>query len=302
MKRSPWVAVLLSGALPGLGHVYLGEPRRGLTLFAALGGVSVVAILTLLYLPVAPLNVLLPLGMVVTVWLYVLADAFRRGRRIEAYAPRRYNRWWVYLGAFLFVGFVAQPAAQNRFEASVSDAFRVTSAAMAPTLLPGDYLLVDKRSFRKRPPARFEMAVYRRGGTSYLHRIVGLPGDTLAMVGKVLHLNGAPVAEPYARHGDPLDVTAPAMRWQLDHLVDGDGRTATPPTRDDWGPLLVPEGRYFVLGDNRDDSADSRYHGFVAREDLIATPLRLYFSMDEDGGVRWDRIGRGFAGAPRAGG
>lgn len=291
MKRNPWVAVLLTWALPGLGHVYAGDLRRGLTLFAALVAVSAGGLLILLYLPVAPLNVLLPLILVPTVWLYIAIDAFRRARKIEDFTPRPYNRWWVYLGAILLVGFVLRPAAEDGIEARVADAFQVTSQAMAPTLLPGDYLLADRRSFRKGPPARFEIAVYRREGRTYLHRIVGVPGDTLEMNRKVLHLNGDPVAEPYVQHRDPLDVAAPAMLWQMDHLVGA--RADGGPTRDDWGPLVVPRGQYFVLGDNRDDAADSRYHGFVPREDLLGRALRLYFSVDEGGGIRWSRIGQG---------
>jgi signal peptidase I len=134
---------------------------------------------------------------------------------------------------------------------------------------------------------------------NYVKRVVGVPNDTLEMHDKQLYLNGMPVDEPYARHEDDRgDTVHPDMRWQSGYLI------ASPPpkyqpTRDNWGPLVVPEESYFVLGDNRDNSEDSRYWGFVPRDKIRGEPWVVYYSFIPSAAtplpwmrrVRWARLG-----------
>ena len=119
------------------------------------------------------------------------------------------------------------------------------------------------------------------------------------MKDKRLFVNGAPVNEPYARYIDRMgDAVHPDMRWQSNHLLAGPARSYHP-TRDNWGPIVVPPDDYFVLGDNRDNSEDSRYWGFVPREAIRGRPWFVYYSYDPDGpgrapwlrDIRWGRIG-----------
>jgi signal peptidase I len=130
-------------------------------------------------------------------------------------------------------------------------------------------------------------------------RVVGVPDDTLEMRDKRLYRNGELVEEPWARHDDDRgDSVHPDMRWQSGFLI-ASGRRKYQPTRDNWGPIVVPAERYFVLGDNRDNSEDSRYWGFVEREEIRGRPWRVYYSFVPSRGsslpwmsrVRWDRVG-----------
>ncbi|MSR22882.1 MAG: signal peptidase I, partial [Gemmatimonadetes bacterium] len=117
---------------------------------------------------------------------------------------------------------------------------------------------------------------------------------------KRLVVNGIELDEPYVRyqnlHGDAF---YPGMKWQKDHLVGSASRGRYRPSRDNWGPLLVPAAHLFVLGDNRDNSEDSRYWGFVEAKSVRGRPWMVYFSSEpnERGAldwlhhVRWDRIG-----------
>ena len=130
-------------------------------------------------------------------------------------------------------------------------------------------------------------------------RLVGEPGDTLEMRDKRLFVNGAAVEEPYVRIVDPSGdaMHSDMKRWQVEHVIAAP--TSYAPSRDTWGPIVLPDSAYFVLGDNRDNSEDSRYWGFVDRDDIRGRPWFVYYSFDpgEDGGlpwlraVRWDRIG-----------
>ncbi|MBI4410587.1 MAG: signal peptidase I [Gemmatimonadetes bacterium] len=195
------------------------------------------------------------------------------------------------------------------------EAFRIPTGSMERTLLVGDFLLVNKAVYGAQLPGtavrlpafdrprRGDIVVFtppHEPGKNYVKRLIGLPGDTLFMRDKVLYVNGQAQIEPFVTHSDPHgDIFVPGMMWQREHLVgDADGATYRP-TRDNWGPLLVSTGHFFVLGDNRDDSEDSRYWGFVDKAAIKGQPLFIYYSFDPNTmrpfpwltEIRWGRIG-----------
>lgn len=198
--------------------------------------------------------------------------------------------------------------------ALVVEAFKIPTGSMEGTLLAGDFLLVNKAVYGAdvpglgmtlpafAEPQRGEVIVFNpphEPAKHYVKRLVGLPGDTLEMRSKLLSVNGVPLSEPYVRHTDPNgDAVHPAMAWQARFLRSGPRPGRYRPSRDNWGPIVVPPGRYFVLGDNRDNSEDSRYWGFVDRESIRGRPWIVYYSSEphEEAGtpflreVRWNRI------------
>lgn len=172
-------------------------------------------------------------------------------------------------------------------------AFVITTGSMENTLLLGDHFLV--RSFPKPVPARGDIIVFRfpmdRRDTT-LKRIIGVPGDRIRISRKIVYRNGVALAEPFAIHKSdyadsyrdnfPSEPTTSLIEAGLDmlknHVVDG--------------AVVVPDGKYFVMGDNRDNSLDSRYWGFVSTGDLIGKPILIYSSRDEAHRIRWDRFFR----------
>ncbi|HEX5432505.1 MAG TPA: signal peptidase I [Bryobacteraceae bacterium] len=178
-------------------------------------------------------------------------------------------------------------------------AFIVPTPSMDHTIRPGDHLLVDKLSYA--PPGsisryllpytdvkRGDIIVFRYPvdiSQNYVKRVIGVPGDHIKLINKVVYLNGKPLTEPYVEHvrpyidpyadnfpsappepvGDPADQARAAE--MLAHHVEN-------------GEVVVPPGNYFAMGDNRDDSADSRYWGFVPRENIIGKPLIIFWSYD----------------------
>jgi signal peptidase I len=228
----------------------------------------------------------------------------------EADAPistgRRTWEWFrsflVTIGLFLFIRIF------------LVEAFRIPTGSMEDTLLVGDFLLVNKAVFgatvpgtsRRLPafaePARGDVVVFvppHDAGKNYVKRLVGMPGDTLEMLNTTLYLNGRPLDEPFARHDNGSDVYAAGMAWQCGHVPAGTGNPCRP-TRDNWGPVVVPDGFFFVLGDNRGDSEDSRFWGFVERDAIRGRPLFIYYSFEPThrplpwlAGIRWGRIGHG---------
>src|SRR6266699_2772528 len=175
------------------------------------------------------------------------------------------------------------------------EAFKIPSGSMENTLLIGDFLLVNKLAYGAEVPfthARLPgLRQPRRGDVivfdypldptkNFVKRLVGLPGDTLAMHDGVLMRNGASVREGYVSHTEPdTDPSSEEFTWQRDFLVKtARASVGYHPSRDNWGPLVVTARHYFVLGDNRDNSSDSRYWGFVPDSMVTGSPVVIYYS------------------------
>ena len=208
----------------------------------------------------------------------------------------------------------------------LAEAYRIPCGSMVPTLLVGDWLFVNKVRYGPNipftnkhlpgyaAPRRGDVVVFvsppqdpaiRMGPDDsvpvLVKRLVGMPGDTLLMRGGHLTVNGATESRtvvPLAAADDPN----PLFAWQ--HRIELAGSRFGPPvahpSTHEWGPLVVPPGEYFMMGDNRDDSVDSRYYGPVPRENFRGTPRFVYYSYDTDEGVdyfrviteiRWRRVG-----------
>ena len=201
----------------------------------------------------------------------------------------------------------------------VVQTYVITSSSMEDSLLVGDHVIVNRMALGGvvpftdirvpgySEPERGEILVFdppHEDELMLVKRMVGLPGDTIRMEDKVLFVNGEPADEPYVKWEDPGgDDRNPQMEWQREYVTSEVDADEYQPTRDNWGPLVVPEGKYFALGDNRDFSLDSRYWGLVDDWRLEGRASLFYYSYDIDasetsGWVRWlaearpDRIGR----------
>jgi signal peptidase I len=194
--------------------------------------------------------------------------------------------------------------------------FVITSGSMEDTLLVGDMLVVNRLGIGSRVPGTgFRIPGYsepRLGDVlvfdppheetlKLIKRLVGMPGDTLEMRSRALYRNGQLVEEPFVVHSGNPDENHPWMEWQKDYLADSvDPRTYSP-SRDTWGPLVLPEDRYFMLGDNRELSLDSRYWGLLEGWRLEGRAVFTYYSYNKGSyrpfpwirEVRWRRLFRG---------
>ncbi|MCU4138466.1 MAG: Signal peptidase I [Thermodesulfobacteria bacterium] len=174
--------------------------------------------------------------------------------------------------------------------AFIVQAYKIPSGSMVPTLLIGDYLLVNKLAYGIKNPLKNDFLYFRRlpkrqeivvftyplnKKLDFIKRVIGLPGDTIQIINKKVYVNGKLLKEPYVRFSDseiyPKEISP----------------------RDNYGPVKVPPKHIFVMGDNRDQSYDSRFWGFVPIKYLKGKALIIYFSWDSKHfKVRFNRIGK----------
>ena len=210
-------------------------------------------------------------------------------------------------------GYIAALLLFGVFRTAVADYNPIPSGSMRPTLIEGDVVLVDRLAYDLRlplgekswavlgEPARGDVVTFfsPRDGTRLIKRVVGLPGDTVAMRGGVLVVNGEPAKyEAIEQLVDQPGSDRPVASVRATEAVAGDRRRVQYDLRrgagGDFAPRVVPPGHYFMLGDNRDQSADSRMIGPVPRRLLIGRAHHLLLSADTRRGLslRTERVGQ----------
>jgi signal peptidase I len=233
-----------------------------------------------------------------------------------SHAPQSFREWaigWIKsIGAALVIWIFLR--------SYLVEAFRIPSASMENTLLIGDFLFVDKAAyggeleipltglrFLRMPgyaePQRGGVVIFRSVEDStpnldIVKRVIGTAGDTLQMVRDTIFRNGRRLDEPYALHLAGGAATDEGFRLEqiralhLPHYVGRD-RATYHPTTHDWGPIVVPPDSFWVMGDNRDESYDSRYWGFLPRSHIVGRTLFIYMSVARDPfRIRWNRMFR----------
>ena len=300
-RRRPWLAVVLSLVMAGLGHIYVGRLVRGLLLAF------------LCFIPLVVVHVALATGIdakVVTaaavvgtfvIPIVAIGDSYRIAKRTRPdYQLKDYNRWYVYVLLLLVeTGGSIQTAFSTR--ANYIEAFKVPAASMYPGIVPGDRILADKTAYKKAAPKRGDVIVFlnpddRR--TNYIKRLVAGPGDTVEIRDNVVFVNDEQLERTKAPagaldairikldgktlEGDVFEETNAEARYRIILASGSDAESAA-----DFARMTVPKNHCFVLGDNRNHSRDSRSFGPVAFGDIKGKVKYLYFPARD-----WSRFGK----------
>jgi signal peptidase I len=269
---SPWVAGLLTVLTPGLGHIYLGQARRGITLFILVMIADTLLMFAMMGVLARFWMFAVSLGLLLGLWLYIMVDAVHRAQRMHDYPYQGYHRWTTYAGAFLLACLIFAGPCIYAVHANASGQLLLLNAvtpSMEPTLRVGEYFLADATYYRSRLPSRGEVAVYlhpKQAHLYYIKRIVAAEGGRIAIRGGRAVVNGMAVEEPYVDAGS------------------AEGRFADMPE------LRVPAGYVYVLGDNRANSVDSRdtvAHGVVPIANLIGRVTDIAISRHLTRLGRW---------------
>ncbi len=304
-KRDTARAVLGSAFFPGLGQLYCGKGGRALAVFLIPW-----ALVTLLFILWANTSEHLDVDFILVIAtlatgyiIWVIYDAYKIVGDVSGeFVPESYNKPVFYV-LFAVMTVVLTGFSSFVFSRYYVRTYRVFSAAMAPTLLPGDVVLANHAVYRHRDPVSGDVAVVRfpgEEGRVFMRRVVGVPGDRiLVTVTGDLYINGKKekskaVTKPY-----PMwlpDGTKEEVRQYYTSIGERfyrilKGRVDPTKSRKLKGEVKVPQGSYFVLSDFRTRGYDSRQVGFIPREDFVALVGSIYLSTDLREGVRFERMG-----------
>lgn len=232
-------------------------------------------------------------------------------------------------GAWDFKSFLVALAVFLAVRIFLVEAYRIPSPSMVPTLLVGDWLFVNKLIYGPNipftdfslpgyaEPHHGDVVVFKSPtqidqptdpNPTLVKRLIGEPGDTLFMRAGVVYVNGVAKPQGPEFNSQPTEGSAqpdgvdPLFDWQKSFGLRTSrfGPSPAQPTHDNWGPIVVPPRHFFMMGDNRYNSKDSRYWGFVPRENVRGRPMFVYYSYDTDAGlmyfraiteIRWTRLG-----------
>lgn len=264
--RNPWLALLLSLVAVGLGQIYNGQWKKGVGFYLA--ELLLALFMILFWADFAAM--LLCVSILLGYNLFVAGEAFATARRSPGYTLKPCNRWWVYL-LCLAVSLGSGAAFERVVKGWFFKAYEVPSASMLPTIRVGDHFMVEvlepEDALKRGDIVIFCMPETR--GRDFVKRIVGLPGETVEIKARRVFVNGVALDEPYVCYT----------------------RQGNLPVRDVFGPVTLGPDQYFLLGDNREDSFDSRWLGPVPRDKITGRAGYIYFPGDMSAPDWADRLG-----------
>lgn len=304
-ERKPLFALALSLFLTGLGQVYNGKLKKGILLFL----ISIFFPFLLFQLSVVGpdkmLIVFLLLSLLADLAIYIWAalDAWKQAKRIRKnYTLKIYNKLYVYILLIILwnLSFFG-PIFDWQKICFFAFPYRMSTGSMMPAVLPGDLIMTDRRidhSAENHGLKRGDLVVFKypkNKKTHFIKRLIGVPGDEIEIKGMELYVNGE------KRTGEEVSYLEERRKENIkggtvSFYEEGDSGTYVVfyiegTARKDL-KVTVPEGYCFVLGDNRDNSMDSRHWGMVPLNDVVARAKQVYFSVNPEGGIRWERMGK----------
>jgi signal peptidase I len=267
-KRRPAIAFLLSLVTPGLGQMYNGKLKRGIVFF---GVYEILFILLYVFsgLRYELRGLVLFIAFIVILlgfFIYVLLDAIFNINKLRVTVLKPYHKWYLYVGILTSVliinEFILEPILPD-IESFKS--YKMSSSSMAPTLLVGDRLIVDRKIYKDERPKRGDTIIFEfpnDPSKDYCKRVVALEGEKIEIISNKVHIDEKLMDDPWGYFKSSAEET---------HFKK----------LENFGPEIVPKGALFVLGDNRDNSLDSRLFGFVELIKIRGKALYVYWAKDK---------------------
>jgi signal peptidase I len=263
MARSPRIALLLSFLTPGLGQMYNGQMKRGIILYLAGGLIAITLVSTGLFFKFY--TMVLCLAILAAFFFFVWSDAYTGAAKSKDITLKPYNKWYLYLLVILITAFVIQPSFSSIIKNNIVRAYKTPSGGMEPALLVGDYFIADMRLYKNEKPKRGDVVIFeypKDPSKDFIKRVIGVEGEKVEINGGRLYINDKEIGDSWGQ-------------------VESKDKKTSMQTSDTFGPVLVPKDSVFVLGDNRDNSQDSRHWGFVSTRQTKGKALYIYWARNK---------------------
>lgn len=255
-KRKRILALLLSLVTPGLGQIYNGQFRKGI--FYLIG--FLLAYILFSFLLFKFYGMIFYLIVMVGSFVFIMIDALRRANKSKAIQLKPFNKWYIYLIIFLLSSVVISPLLGGTIRKNIVRAYRIPSSAMEPAVLVGDYLIADMKIYKSEKPKRGDIIIFefpKDPSKDFIERVIGMEGEKVEIVKNNIYINDKLLDDPWGYF------------------------TKGYPALDTFGPVVVPKNSLFVMGDNRNNSQDSRFWGFVNVEKVKGKALYLYWAKNK---------------------
>ncbi len=273
-KRIPLIAALLSLVAPGLGQIYNNQIKKGIVFFLAYFLLPLLMFFTGLQYQFHGLIAILLF--LICFWLFIIGDAFFVAVKTKEVILRPYNKWYIYLLIILLIN--SAYLIPTYFIANIANKvlgfspYKIATGAMEPTLSIGDCLIADFKYFKKNDLQRGDLVIFQYPedpAKDFIKRLIALEGEKIEIKNKQIYINDEAIPESYKVYNDSQVYTKNGYYGYNDVI------------RDNFGPIVVPSGYCFVMGDNRNNSWDSRHWGSLPLHNIKGKPLYIYWAKDK---------------------
>lgn len=295
-KRNSILAGFFNLICIGLGFVYVGKLKYSIGLFFICFFMALVFIKTKFIFDPPILYSSIAIYLIIIIGSIVFSGYLAKTQ--DDIPLKRYQRWYIYVAYYLIVSISSVLVVENRGMLLGYETYNIPSGAMIPTLLIGDMILVDADAYKKNQVSRGDVVVFRYPedpSIPYVKRVIGIPGDKIDYENRILRINGERITEEefneYTAFGKNIFMSGANIHEEK--IGEVNYQILTSPNRRTIDmSVFVPSDHYFVMGDNRDNSKDSRYWGFLPKENLIGKVNFIWFHWDNDVGLKTSRLGK----------
>jgi signal peptidase I len=255
-KRRPIVTFLLSIVSPGLGQIYNGQFKKGLFYLVGFSLATIIFSFLLFKFYGMIFYLLIMIGF----YLFILSDALFGAIKLKAISFNSYNKWYIYLIIFLLSSVIISPLLSWIIKNNIARTWKIPSSSMEPTLLVGDHLVADMRIYKSEKPKRGDIIIFefpKDPSKNFIMRAIAIGEEKVGIIRNRIYINDKLIDDPWGHFSMPRSPI------------------------EDYAPVKVPPGCLFVMGDNRDNSRDSRFWGFVNIEKVKGKALYLYWAKDK---------------------
>lgn len=283
--RSALLAFLFSVLTPGLGQLYNGQFQKAMIYW----GIYIIApmIFSISHGATTFYGLMIFCSIIVGLNIYFVIDAIYHARQLQSYVLKPYNTWYAYAFFVLMILFIFM-FYDVQYILGIQE-YRVPTTSCNPTLQTGDRLIADIKAYKKNAPNYGDIVLYSAPydvqNTYWVSRIVGLPNDNIAMKNNVLYVNGKPCLLTFTQdtviNDEELNEYEEELPNGHKHLLYK-YKKPHPKTKSNFESITIPSGSYFLLGDNRDNSIDSRFLGFIVRDKILGRFMYSYWGEGKD--------------------
>lgn len=273
--RNLFIAFLLSLFFPGLGQIYNGQPKKGVIFL------GLIILIPIFFGYMRLTNSFYGLFSLVFIQFvlrfYIIIDGIKNAARQKEYILKPYNTWYYHL--FIAIGMVVITMGYSSSKVLGIETFKISTSSNNPTLQVGDLVIVDLKAYKNTEPNYGDIIAYL-GPDNFIYtfRVVGRPNDQIELIDNLVSINGKPSKAKFIKETINEGVLVEQFKEKLPnghrHLIYK-YKVPYDITKSNFKNIVVPSDNYFVLGDNRDNAADSRYVGFISKDKIIG---RIVFS------------------------